>query len=63
MKIELPKQAESFLKIYGKEINNTYLFLPKIYKKLGDNQYEELNFSEIPLGLQKYVKDTMGIKE
>jgi len=54
-KIELSKQQEEFLQIYGKEFNKTYVFFPKIYKKLGDRQYQELSTKDLPKGIKEYI--------
>lgn len=54
-KIELTRQQEDFLQIYGKEFNKTYIFFPKIYKKLGDRQYQEISPKDLPEGIKKYI--------
>ena len=54
-KLELTKQQEEFIQIYGKEFNKFYIFFPKIYKKLGDRQYQELSFKDLPEGIKKYI--------
>lgn len=60
-KIEISRQQEEFLQVFGKEINKTYVFFPKIYKKLGERQYQEISLKDLPKGIQEYIKKDLEI--
>lgn len=60
-KIEISRQQEEFLQVFGREINKTYVFFPKIYKKLGERQYQEVSLKDLPKGIQEYIKKDLEI--
>jgi len=63
MKIKLSKTQEEFIQLFGKVINNKYVFFPKIYIKKDNYEYEEVSEHELPEGIQKYIINERNKKE
>lgn len=57
MKIKLNKSTEDFFQVYASNINDKWIFFPKVYKKLGNSEYQEMSIEELPEGIKKYIKE------
>lgn len=62
MKISLTQQQEEIFQLLGKTINGKYVFFPKIYIKLGNREYQEIDFEHLPEGIKKYIDNEKNNK-
>lgn len=62
MKIKVDKSTESFFQVYGSVINGKYVWFPKIYKKLDNYEYEEVDEKDLPEGIKKYIENQRNKK-
>jgi hypothetical protein len=56
-KLNLTRQQNEFVEIFGKVINGKYIHFPMYLEKLGDNTYNELELKDLPVGIQKFIKE------
>lgn len=60
MKIKLTNQQNEIFETVASRINDKYFYFPKIYLKTSNpNEFEEVEYSSLPEGIQKYLKDKM----
>jgi hypothetical protein len=62
MKVELTAQQEELFQLLGKTINGKYVFFPKTYIKLGNREYEEVDFDKLPEGIKKFIENEKNKK-
>lgn len=62
MKVELSQQQEELFQLLGKTINGKYVFFPKAYIKLGNREYEEVDFDKLPEGIKKFIENEKNKK-
>mgnify|MGYP003332588681 FL=1 len=56
MKIQLSQQQEEIFQLLGKVINGKYVYFPKAYIKLGNREYQEVDFDVLPEGVKKFIE-------
>ena len=57
-KVLLTAQQEELFQLLGKTINGgKYVNFPKAYIKLGNREYEEVDFNNLPEGIKKFIEN------
>lgn len=57
MKIKLTNQQNDFVEVNFERINDKYFYYKKVLKKVGINEFEEVNFEDLPEGIKKYINE------
>ena len=55
-KIQLTAQQEEIFQLLAKTINGKYVYFPKAYIKLGNREYQEVDFEVLPEGIKKFIE-------
>lgn len=62
-KVLLTSQQEELFQLLGKTINGgKYVYFPKAYIKLGNREYEEVDFNNLPEGIKKFIENEKNKK-
>jgi len=62
MKVILTQQQEELFQLLGKVINGKYVYFPKAYVKLGNREYQEVDFESLPEGIKKFIENEKSKK-
>lgn len=57
MKLKLTNQQNEIFETIASNVNFKYYYFDKVYVKLGNNEFEEKDFSDLPQGIQKYINE------
>jgi len=57
MKIKLSSGQNDFIEVQFERINDKWFFYDKILKKIGINEFEEVEFQDLPEGIKKYINE------
>ena len=57
MKIKLTNQQNDFVEVNFERINDKYFYYNKVLKKIGINEFEEIEFKDLPEGIKKYINE------
>ena len=60
MKIKLTNQQNDFIEVQFERINDKWFFYNKVLKKIGINEFEEVDIKDIPEGIKKYINEKKG---
>lgn len=62
MKIKLTNQQNDFVEVNFERINDKYFYYNKVLKKIGINEFEEVEFKDLPEGIKKYINEKQNKK-
>jgi hypothetical protein len=57
MKIKLTNQQNDFVEVQFERINDKWFFYNKVLKKIGINEFEEVEIKDVPEGIKKYINE------
>lgn len=57
MKIKLSSGQNDFIEVNFGRVNDKYFFYDKVLKKISNNEYEEVEFKDLPEGIKKYINE------
>ncbi len=56
MKLKLTSQQNEIFETVASNVNNKWFYFPKVYLKVGNNEFEEKDYKDIPEGIKKYIE-------
>lgn len=56
-KLQFTSQQNAIFETLASNANKKYYFFPKVYIKLDNNQFEEVDLKDLPEGIQKYIQE------
>lgn len=57
IKIRLTKSQEELFQEVAQNANSKWFYFPKVYKRIEDRVYEEMDLNDIPEGIKKYINE------
>lgn len=62
MKLKLTNQQNDFVEVNFERINDKYFYYNKVLRKVGINEFEEVEFKDLPEGIKKYINEKQNKK-